>query len=68
MKIHINGEAAEVRDGLSIAELLSERRVKSPDMVAVELNGEILRRDTFARTEIRANDAIEFLYFMGGGK
>ncbi len=67
MKITINGDAAEVSDGLTVAGLLAERKVKMPEMVSVELNGEILKRDEFAATAIRESDAVEFLYFMGGG-
>ncbi len=67
MKIAVNGDAAEVRDGLNVLELLAERQVKMPDMVSVELNGEILARPDFATTIVRDGDQVEFLYFMGGG-
>jgi sulfur carrier protein len=36
-------------------------------MVTVELNGSILRRDDFASIKVKKGDAVEFLYFMGGG-
>ena len=38
-----------------------------PEMVSVEYNGEILDREAFETTVINDGDAIEFLYFMGGG-
>ena len=47
--------------------LLTEQKVKMPDMVSVELNNEILRRDTFDKTILKQGDKVEFLYFMGGG-
>jgi len=34
----------------------------------VELNGEILERESFATTPVKDGDEVEFLYFMGGGK
>jgi sulfur carrier protein len=34
----------------------------------VELNGEILDRPVFESTPVKEGDAIEFLYFMGGGR
>jgi sulfur carrier protein len=38
-----------------------------PEMVSVELNGQILRRAEFESTALEDNDKVEFLYFMGGG-
>lgn len=67
MEITINGEKVEVKDGLTVSELLVERGVKMPDMVSVEVNGNILERPTFDSTEVKGNDRVEFLYFMGGG-
>lgn len=68
MKVHINGESINVSDGLSISGLLTERKVQMPDMVSVELNGEILNREDFPRTRVQEGDRVEFLYFMGGGR
>ena len=68
MKVQINGELTELRDGLSISELLVEHKVQMPDMVSVELNGEILSRGNFPQTQVRDGDRVEFLYFMGGGQ
>lgn len=68
MKVQINGEPAELRDGLNISELLVERKVQMPDMVSVELNGKILSRSNFPQTQVRDGDHVEFLYFMGGGQ
>jgi sulfur carrier protein len=68
MKVQINGELTGLRDGLSISELLVEHKVQMPDMVSVELNGEILSRGNFPQTQVRDGDRVEFLYFMGGGK
>jgi sulfur carrier protein len=38
-----------------------------PEMVSVELNGQILRRTEFDATILKDDDKVEFLYFMGGG-
>jgi sulfur carrier protein len=68
MNLTVNGVATETSDGITVTELLRERKVKMPDMVSVELNGEILERQSFATTALKAGDAVEFLYFMGGGR
>ena len=68
MKLTINGKEENL-DGseLSITELLKLKDVKMPEMVSVQVNGDILKRDRFTTTFIKENDRIEFLYFMGGG-
>lgn len=67
MKLLINGNSEEVSDVLTIQELLAEKKVADPDMVTVELNGTILQRRDFVSIKIKEGDAVEFLYFMGGG-
>ena len=67
MTIQINGEPVDIGGEMTVTQLLAERKVKMPDMVSVELNGEILSRDAFGETAIKEGDKVEFLYFMGGG-
>ena len=67
MQITINGKPAESTDNISVTGLLKEHHVESPEYVSVELNGEILDRGNFETTVVKDGDAIEFLYFMGGG-
>lgn len=67
MKIMINGEAREIESQVSIIELLKIADVKMPEMVSVEVNGEIIDRDDFENILLKENDEVEFLYFMGGG-
>ncbi|GAB6138653.1 sulfur carrier protein ThiS [Halanaerobaculum tunisiense] len=68
MKITINGEQVELEQELTVTELLEQEDVEMPDMVSVQLNGEILDRDDYATTTVAENDGVEFLYFMGGGR
>ena len=68
MKLTVNGKDANVRDVLTVTELLIEQNVKMPDMVSVELNGQILKRSDFQDTVLADGDKVEFLYFMGGGQ
>lgn len=68
MTITVNGIQKEIdRGGVSILELLSMEAVASPDMVSVQLNGDIVKRDSFETTSLTEDDEVEFLYFMGGG-
>src|ERR1035437_3663954 len=68
MKLIINGKTEEIAlEGLKVAALLKEKKVQMPEMVSVELNGEILDRGVFESVILKENDKVEFLYFMGGG-
>ena len=67
MKIIANGEQVESSDGTTVSELLVEQNVKMPEMVSVEVNGQILKRSDFDSTVLAEGDKVEFLYFMGGG-
>ena len=67
MKLVVNGDQVNCGDSLTVSELLVVQEVKMPDMVSVELNGQILRRSEFDKTTLKDEDKVEFLYFMGGG-
>ena len=67
MNITVNGDNIEIENEVSISALLTIQNVKMPEMVSVELNGDILDRETFETTIIKESDKVEFLYFMGGG-
>ena len=68
MKIKLNGEEKNIDQAtITIADLLKLENVKMPEMVSVEHNGDMLERSAFDTTNVVENDAVEFLYFMGGG-
>lgn len=67
MKLIVNGKETTFKEDLTVNELLVEQKVKMPDMVSVELNGQILKRSEFEKTTLNEGDTVEFLYFMGGG-
>ena len=67
MNLVINGKETNINDGLTVNELLAQENVQMPDMVSVELNGQILKRTRFEETVLKEDDKVEFLYFMGGG-
>ena len=67
MNLVINGKETNITDGLTVNQLLARENVQMPDMVSVELNGQILKRTKFEETLLKNDDKVEFLYFMGGG-
>ena len=66
MQVTINGKPEEVGGG-TILEILKAKNV-SPQRVAVELNSKILERDELASAVVKDGDAIELLFYMGGGR
>ena len=69
MKIKVNGKDQELnKTGISVFELLSENKIQNTTMVSVQLNGNFVKREEFHIVEVKDNDEIDFLFFMGGGK
>lgn len=67
MNLSINGKTMEMCSGMSVAKLLMEQNIESPEMVSVELNNRILGKEEYPDTLLKEGDSLEFLYFMGGG-
>lgn len=66
MHIRLNGKDREVPSGLSVRALLESLELH-PGMVVVELNRNILERDSYADVPVREGDTIELVHFVGGG-
>lgn len=62
----VNGEKFDFREGMTVSDLVAEMGF-SEAMVAVELNLDILPRDSFSSTILKENDCIEVVRFVGGG-
>ena len=68
MKITVAGEKKEVADGLTVAALIEQEKIETPQYVTVSVNEEFLESGTFESTVLKEGDEVEFLYFMGGGR
>jgi sulfur carrier protein len=69
MNLTINGDdKVFAQDTLSVAGLLRAENVSQPDQVSVQLNDEFLRAPQYESTFLKDGDAVNFLYFMGGGQ
>ena len=65
MKITVAGNKKEYEDGITVAELIVKENVENPEYVTV--TDDFVERDDFETTKLNEGDAVEFLYFMGGG-
>lgn len=68
MKITVAGEKKEVKDGMTVAELIAAEQVETPEYVTVSVNEEFIEQAAFADHVLQESDEVEFLYFMGGGR
>ncbi len=61
----LNGQKRQVKDNISIKELLLELAVSGP--VAVELNRKVCPKALHTETIIKSGDIIEIVTIVGGG-
>lgn len=68
MTITVAGSKKEVADNLTVAQLIIDEKVETPEYVTVTINDEFVKNGTFEETTLKDGDVVEFLYFMGGGQ
>ena len=68
MNITVAGVKKEVAEGLTVAQLVVDEKVETPEYVTVTINDEFVESGTFETTVLKEGDSVEFLYFMGGGQ
>ena len=66
-KIYVNGDAQEVNLPLNVSELIKQLLVENPEMVSVQVNEEFAEREDWESIQVKEDDKVDFLYFMGGG-
>ena len=65
-EILLNGEARRLSAGATVLDLLAGLG-RDPRTVAVERNGEIVRRPDYGATVLAAGDRLEVVHFVQGG-
>lgn len=68
MKITVSGNSKEVKDGITISELIEQEKVETPEYVTVSVNEEFVQKEAYETRALADGDVVEFLYFMGGGR
>jgi sulfur carrier protein len=66
MKVTVNGEEKEIKEGTKIGELLKELGIEKKTM-ATAVNMEVVKKEDWDTHVIQEGDKIEFLHFVGGG-
>ena len=67
MKVTIAGNTKDIEEGITLAQLVIDEKVENPEYVTVTVNDEFVENHDLENVVVKANDNIEFLYFMGGG-
>lgn len=68
MTITVAGNKKDVAEGLTVAQLVIDENVETPQYVTVTINDEFVESGAFESTVLKDGGVVEFLYFMGGGQ
>jgi len=66
MRLVINGEEKDLSGITTLASLVEQLGLKA-DRLAVEVNRDIVRRDSWGTTSLQEGDRLEIVHFVGGG-
>ncbi len=66
-EILYNGQKKVVQEGQTIALFLRDLGTNQ-QMVSVQYNGRVLRKEEYNSTFLQDGDEVKVLYFMGGGR
>ena len=66
IKIKINGKINKIDDKTKLSDLVKNLKVPLKK-VAIELNREIVDKKNLNKINLKANDKIEIVHFIGGG-
>ena len=66
MNIILNNELDEVHDGITIKELLDDKKIRTK-YIAIEINKKIIPKSSYYKHELKEGDIIEIITAIGGG-
>ena len=66
IKIKINGKFSMINENLSLSAFLTKLKIPLKK-VAIELNQEIIDKNKTNKINLKKNDKIEIVHFIGGG-
>lgn len=66
IRLTINGKQRELAAPTPLLAFLEQHRI-NPQVIAVEYNGEILKRERFGEITLQEGDRVEIVHMVGGG-
>lgn len=67
MKLKINGELVTLPSHIQSVEEVKKHFELNNKVVIVELNGDILEKDSHDAAKVKDGDQLEIVHFVGGG-
>ena len=67
IKIKINGKTNKIDDKTKLSDLIKNLKVPLKK-VAIEINREIVDKKNLNKINLKVNDKIEIVHFIGGGQ
>ena len=64
--IRLNGQGKDIVEGVTLKEMLEEAGYRL-DVIAVQVNGDIVSKDQYASYRLTDGDDIDVVAFVGGG-
>jgi len=65
-KIQLNGKKVVIKSNLSLFDLLKKYKLTNKK-IAIEHNGAIISKTNYKKKNLKNNDRIEIVHFIGGG-
>jgi len=66
IEVTINGRKEKLAATTTVADILVSKDVR-PEIVAVEINGELIQKHEYTKLVLSSGDKMEFLRYMAGG-
>ncbi len=67
VKVKVNGQTKTVPPGMTVKSLLEDLG-EEEEVVSVQFNGRVLKKEEFSEVVVGEGDEVKILYFMGGGR
>ena len=65
-KIQLNGKKVVIKSNYSLFDLLKKYKLTNKK-VAIEMNGLIIPKTNYKKKNLKNNDKVEIVHFIGGG-
>jgi sulfur carrier protein len=65
-KIQLNGKKVVIKSNLSLLDLLKKYKLINKK-IAIEYNGAIIQKANYKKKNLKNNDKVEIVHFIGGG-
>ena len=66
MQLTVNGKPRDVAAECCLLDFLEQQQV-NPQLIAIEYNGDIVKRDRFGEIVLHEGDCLEIVHMVGGG-